>query len=573
MVNYLQEPDFNIIVDNNRELVLRSNVLHGLSSLSLSFDTNEDSSNFFERFFRISYNWGVEYFERQDISQLSSSMPGDIRFVVIELIFVKSGDPTFNSFMVTDSSFLPLPTLPILEKSVFSKYDIEYSKLITYAGFLIRKYISKAIMPKFILDAVTSDLLDFIQSVCIFYSLLKLQSDKLLGVKQERDIVIKYLESWNNFLCRDESIELLNRIKGSQFDEFRKRGTSIPFQKNIENNGVGNGEVLRLVCYDDCDDFSYGITNECWSLENTSPLYQGKTNYRVLNRFPNFIEGNIQNIRRERGSTGFIDLSNYSTAGANNVIDGDGNLVISSVPNGQTSGLDYDGNVDKLIPINPFWSYEITFKIIQRQPGKYLSFGVSSFDCENNPTTLNLLNPSFNNAEEDLFLQQYSFPKSNIEYFCRFIIYGYQRAIEDIQEIPDIGVGTNARFPTDASKIALRLFVDNSIGVTNDVSISDLTLNSIMPNFNSSGFIQSKNFFNIWLYNRNRRYGKVEIESILKQYFLTYNTELFLEYEDEITAKEKSEIEIPTRKSGVRLLETGDVRLTESSTFRLLEDN
>ena len=165
----------------------------------------------------------------------------------------------------------------------------------------------------------------------------------------------------------------------NRLHEISERGTNQMFKKKSEGANV-DGEWLRLICYDECDEFLFSLTENHligWNIGNSSPTITYLSNEAGLNK-------------SYEQTKDIIDLSKYPlvnpTFVSNSTDAGRETLRISGVLNGQ-SGIGYDGILlEKEILISPDIDYQILFDVNMKNLGNYLTFKVNAFDKEGNGT-------------------------------------------------------------------------------------------------------------------------------------------------------------------------------------------
>jgi hypothetical protein len=326
--------------------------------------------------------------------------------------------------------------------------------------------------------------------------------------------------------------------KENYYDEIRKRGTINCFLPKEDDEPL-DGEFLRLICKNTCDEFIFNLTRDekiGWNIGNSSPLYSGVSNQINFNK-------TLEN------SEDFLDLNKHSiqvNSGIAEIYDVDSKSVLrlkSSV--GGYCGISADLNnisnseFDKAITVSPELDYEITFQIRQDVSlEECISFGCLSFDSNNNLISLINIDDTNNNS---YFFTNKSIKRSDKYYKIRGIIYKVKVGPNPpmSNEVLYEGFGNNLRFKNkNVCKIIPIIIMDgrtNNPG-SSELLIWDYKVRPLVTGYSangldiaktghfSTGFIQSKNILLMYYKNNNQQLKNLEIEEKLRKYFLPYNS-------------------------------------------------
>lgn len=104
-------------------------------------------------------------------------------------------------------------------------------------------------------------------------------------------------------------------------------------------------------------------------------------------------------------------------------------------------------------------------------------------------------------------------------YFARYIIFGYQQALEPgVQPITSLSVGTNLIMEELTSKIIINLKCTNE-----ELRMWNFKVKPLRTQF-STGFVQGTNMLEIWRKNNNTKLIDDAVDKVANQLLLPYNT-------------------------------------------------
>lgn len=287
-----------------------------------------------------------------------------------------------------------------------------------------------------------------------FYQDIRLLSEFL----QERDLIV------NNFTQIDDMVYLMTYF----IDEIRQRGTRQIFKpKGTTYEGSSlikavDGEYLRLINYQVIDEFIANLNkNEHigWNLRNSSPCYKGLEGRLNCNKYYcDYIEDcELSQLSILSASLPYVSKvvdhtisdddpeesisasGSYSESYSLSESQRGGEIVLRLHPPGVGKSIGIGGSTGRIV-VNPNMDYEVIFRI--RTTGSTLptfTFGVNSFDLNNNPTNSFIINKP--GSVSNIFCKQSTLNKGQQYYFVRGILYNcntYREYIPDLSYNPGI---------------------------------------------------------------------------------------------------------------------------------------
>lgn len=443
------------------------------------------------------------------------------------------------------------------------------------------------------------DFLAFWKSSAQFFAYYVILARKYSQFYNNEELLLEYLRQRGLLICDDETFGNLTFLLHNYYSEIRKRGTIQIVEKysNIdtdesdsnsssESNTI-NGELLRSICLDDCDEFIFNFRKDeklGWCVGNSSPMYRGLSNMDGANKiwsvlfeatdylkYPLFGANKISSIvEGEEDASDSNSDAHINTGYA---------ILVSGLNNGETAGIGIDIN-DPLPPIgminhyainvDPNIDYEITFRIKASQANvNFLHAGLFAYDCDGN--SINSYNVTNLNISND-FIQNKYLNKSNKYYFFRGIIYSKNRFPDfdntreypikfivrnsttdfyiSIKQVPtgilisnaifwrqlttlevqslvstSWNTGNNLQFNEDTVKIIPFIKISNYVsGFTGNAYIDDIRIQPVSTNY-SMGFVQTNKWIDFWIKNNNQNYSYDDLKELFRKYLLPYDTE------------------------------------------------
>lgn len=282
-----------------------------------------------------------------------------------------------------------------------------------------------------------------------------------------------------------------------------------------------NGEFLRLICYDDCNEFIYlvrPIKNCGWNLNNSSPMYRGLSkiyNDSIIKAFENTFD--------------FKDLTNYQAlpGGIGTIVTQNISYLDKTFLNASTlrlttnKGFGFQGVADDIkysTLCSPDIDYEVSFWFKQNSTDASFSLKIQSSNCLNS-STQNLIDVKTGLVESFLIKDSTRVvSEANRWYFARFIIYNSSKTI-DVGKQPktSLAAGTNLIMNVATSRLYFKLLC-----TANTVDLWNFKVKPAKTN-NSQCFLDKANILNIFMKNNNKNLSISDVKKKAGRYLLPYN--------------------------------------------------
>lgn len=533
-------------------LIEATSIIVGLISLDSYTDilVGETTTRYFKKEFKYSLD-GINFTTYQNLTdanlQAISIQSTDTFFIYYRYTRIgtdSTGLLEFDSVTV-NGQFQEVSCGPIFNKSIFAEY-IKCETGLDWCINVFGKVYEKGIVPNYITrgeeqsTTVDRDYIDFWRTISCFFSIFVNYARVFESFKTQETMLFEFLKQRNLFNCRTTSQQDLLYILSNYYDEIRQRGT-IQIATESSTDKEVDGELLRLICYIHTDEFIFNLIKENkfgWNIDNASPLYRGMSDQISVNK-------------AYEDSTDIVNLSKYPLIEPSYIYrEHDwGNdkwvLEIKNVPLLGKSGISPDNpdfslvDFTKAIKVDPSLDYEITFWI--KQPIKddsdsdsesdwgswigsnsKISFRCYGFDINNNPITLQEISLGVNT---NTFFEGENLNQDGVYYFVRGIIFNKDETLRGATaEFLNIGFGQNLRFSSEeVVKIIPEIVLENPTTAVNNLYIWDVKVKPLATPF-STGFIQTNNFIEIWMKNRNEEKDRREIEEVQRRYLLPYNS-------------------------------------------------
>jgi len=599
-------------------LIIRTEVpIIGIVTL-LSFidDTNGEVVNkYFQKTFRYSVD-GINFSTYLPLTTAAIQgiviQPTDS--LVIEYVYQRTGLDNSGSLIwnsvTLDGEFIEVLCGEAYEKSMYSDYfGCNNICSLNWSINVLEKLYQKGILANYIERGSNSsneqdrDFIDFWRSVTHYFALFVCLARAFGEFYSDEGLLKCYLEQRNLFFCDDLDYQGLYYLMQNYYDEIRQRGTiqiikeknafgfindcldesqSVSLSQSTSSSSTSgseglkyiDGELLRLLCYDICDEFMFCLSKVeklGWNIGSSSPLYGGMSNQNCVNK----AYEDTQDIK---------DLNTYPliNGGRAAIITDDGKEVmhLANVPNGEVAGVG-DLDFSKAIKVDPQLDYEITFVAKQDYDVSHsdsnsdgftvgnLTFGCFAFNCFGALVSLQNINDQ---TDQDFFFQKVSLQRQDKYVYIRGMIFNYSkysvfsptsfykrgkivsldnvyyRVLKDtvlgitpgttsisftyFSPIPtneldstlknSLNIGQNLRFKDDINYIIPYIVLDNESGAGGELFVWDIKVKPVSTPY-SHGFIQQPNFIHIWMKNRNGRYSDEQIKQIMRKYLLPYD--------------------------------------------------
>lgn len=496
----------------------------------------ENSDRFFLKEFRYStdgFNWSQ--WKELTIINVAAVQVTPINTFYVEYKYSRKGT-LISGTLAFDNVELQgevqdIPCGKIFDQSVFAQLiNCHQLDVLQWCINVLEKLYSRGIVPNYIerskgastLDE-DADYLTFWRTVSCFFALFVIYARQFENISSNETLLLEYVLERGIFLCSNADTSSLNHFREYYYDEIRRRGTVLIAKPAGYGNLTVNGELLRLICWQDYDELIFALLEPQkigWNVGNSSPLYKG-------------IEDISMMVKGYELSRNVVDLDNYGLTNesyCNAMIDGDGGdrsvLTISDVPAGEISGI-----FEREMTINPYLDYEISFLIKQVDLDENLTVKILAKDFLGNSKLLRIYP---NGSLSNVCCERIQMLRNDIYYQVRFFIYGLWTNSQK-ESLPNIHQGNHLRI-TDTSIIKLipQIYLDNTLGVTSsgltmlwDVKFRPLRTPGIEENGKkgySLGFIHSNNFIEMYALNRNVLQENKKVEQIVRDYLIPYDS-------------------------------------------------
>jgi hypothetical protein len=356
-----------------------------------------------------------------------------------------------------------------LPNSIFKELYLFNPELSELSSVFTKKLFDVGIIPEYIERGQTNnprvddaDYIAFCKTLTDFFCIILLfTKKKISGFESELLELNRFMNQRGLYFNDSTDLQDLNYAKVNFFKEVAKRGTEFVF-KGKDDQEL-QGEFLRLIDNKQSDEFQFDLyynQTSAWCLGKTSPSFRG--NYLSKNTIKNLDkDGKMSNV-------GYYNTQTYQGDGIDTndnflsliLRDNYGNISGFNISNDFPFSV-YETELTKLIPVDSKIDYEITFKIKQNINVNNITFGVKTFDIEDNElTTKNV----FNEVDTKYFFELKKLNRIDTYYFVRGIIYNSSRELISNQQDAtlNVGFGTHLKMDVMTSKIAPVLYINNT---------------------------------------------------------------------------------------------------------------
>lgn len=425
--------------------------LIGLVALSSFIDdvVNETVSRLFSKSFRYSVdgiNWSA-------FAPLTNTNISNVQVQVNDTFYAEykyerigsdiTGELEFNS--VTLNGIFSTPANgPAYAASIFpSFFNFNNTCSIAWSVNVLEKLYNKGIIPNFIErnlsgdNTTDRDYIDFWRAITHYFALYVCLARQFQFYYQNRDLLLEYINQRGLIVCQDIDYIDLMYLMENFYDEIRQRGTRQIFEPKASDTSIQgskqvDGEYLRMICYDNRDEFIRNLNrNEHigWNIGNSSPMFKGLTGKLGVNKYYYDYEADIVDLQAQLSLTNtsypYISMHSDSNSESNSVsashsVTNDLDAIIIKRPPTLIHTLGIGGG-DGRIVINPNIDYEITFFIkCSSVPDVKFTFEVNAYDKNDNLISL-VRNDT--NTPSNIFLEKVLLNKADTYYFVRGILF------------------------------------------------------------------------------------------------------------------------------------------------------
>lgn len=452
-----------------------------------------------------------------------------------------------------------MPNGKIYQRSIFARYfDQDDAQAVAWADNVFTKLVEKGLVANYISRDNVEDYEAIYRPAALFFAYLVRLAREFAGFKDDQFLSSQYIDGRGVFVCGDESLDQLLYIIRNTLREFSKRGTVSSYR--LPDDNTPQGEILRLLCWDEFTFFKLGVSRPSHSSFNVggnSPLFRGCTGRYDLNIGYEDSENVYSLSSYPIYNPQYVSLDQYR---------GRECIHIQGVPWMDESGIK-GTNEDKRIVIDPNFNYEITFHVAQDITVENLTFGVIGFNRSGQQVGFHNI---VTGQGSNFFFETRRLNKPGSFYFIRGIIFNKDHELLSSSEGRlNIGFGNHLRFTEDVVSIVPVILMDNnpfddsdfesdtfdsdSVSFDTGDSGTDESGSWIDPSYDSNPsiylwnikvtpcstpysrcFLNNKTFIDVFVVNNSRRYSDLQINSIFRKYFIPYNTAFKIIYSGEV---------------------------------------
>ncbi len=537
---------FNDITAIGDVFIVKANTpMMGVQTISGYVDDvlGETGTRYFDREFRYSEN-GITYTDWDELTDLNLQDT----FVGVEAIFdiqyryTRAGTDTtgFLTFFSIDliGEIEEVENPKIFTDLYFNQFfNYNDDAVLRWALNVLDKLYQKGIVAKYLErdeeDGTDDD--DYIAlfgAVSHFFAILVRYAREFRDFTLNDILLLDYLKQKNVFLCDDMELADLQTMLANLYINFLERGTNEISKAIGEDGRVLDGELLRLLCKADTDEFLFALIEKektIWNVNNNSPLYKGTKSAINLTKAYEYTEDLEDLDNYPLLEDGFVTAYTDGSKETIRIFDVDptsGTLV---------SGIGDAENQDKLILIDPRMSYEITFQVKQAILGDYLHLKVNLYNEDEVLLTGSPISAT-TGVQTNLSIDSESLNKNDEYYFIRAILFN-QITEFDAKHVLDVGFGNHLILNSEGIKymsVELGSSIDSggSWDANNDLRIYDFKVRPLVENF-SNGFVMISNVLTSFIENNSEDTNQV-VENKIKRFLIPYNTTLKNQFLDEL---------------------------------------
>ncbi len=523
----------NKVRNEGNSIFIKSNPITGIIALTSFVDnaSGEYGQIYFTKKFRYTTN-GIIYSDWIDLSVqnvLGITVSSNDVFI-LELQYRRN--PVGEQSLAVSQATINVSNAGQTETNLF-KNSIFYTffgngdvEVLNWMINVLEKLFEKGLIPNYI-DRYNSenkpdDFIEFWGSVCKFFAYYVIYARKYQTFYNNQILLAEYLRERGLTVSPTNTLQQLQVMMAKYHREIARRGTVHIVDHTGLNAALFDGELLRLIQYNNYDEFLFNLNkteHHGWNIGNGSPLYRSVT---VHDNFNKFYEPQSEPA----------DIAKYPLVNSGNVsIVTDGNKKVLRLING--GGIDSSTNaVSAMIPVDEYMDYEFSFFVKKAGTGNDLTIGFKAFDKDHNPVDLV--------SRKDATTKNYYLLNKDLS--VRYDKYVYFRAflynkLKPFNEADDLNIKL-------ADNVHFVIPVIRTAGTeTRLYNIRFLPM--ALPY--SKGFIQVNNFIDAFVKNNNKELNIRDVKHFIKKYLIPYSSHIRL---------------IETDKAGDYTLEEGIISST-----------
>ena len=423
--------------------------------------------------FRFSVNGGLTFSPFMDLTDINvqSIEVNEKDSFIVDISYQRfgtdaTGELAFNS--VTLLGQFQGQRYPIYDSTIFKGlFEVVDVNVLGWAINVLEKLYQRGLLPDYVdrnregID--DADFITFWYSVTHLFAILVYWMRSFENIPANKLLLIQFLENFDITLPFDENLTDLGAIYTQRVDEYRRRGTQRMTTPGTDPDEDVDGELLRLIGWEDGDFFLFALTEASefgWCIGVSSPTWTGTygiTNLIIGFEFTESVE----------------DLTAYPTLGGANVdIFEDPAIGINVMrvagyagvtglygfrPNPTTSEL------DRLFPIDPALNYEISFRV-KKIGSDPIDLRFEAFAYDASRTRVNMI--PINGSAADV--NSFQFPVAAQTVLVQDIYYRYNAIVYGSGEpnntdfVGNITGYRGLRLPANARFLSFGVYVDGT---------------------------------------------------------------------------------------------------------------
>lgn len=491
----------------------------GIITLSDFVDTTigESQTTYFYKEFRYSLD-GVSYSNWAELTNPNlSAVTVEARdTLILEYRYRRVGNDNVDlmfSDVTINGDYDPIINNSTFNNSIFARFMTQDDpEVLGWAINVLEKLYRQGIVPEFIDRGKSSnpdddkDYVDFWRTVTTFFAYIVVYARRFMDLNNEVTLR-EFLKQRGCFGSGNEDLPTLKYIRDNFYREITLRGTMGMVRKVKTDSRPVYGELLRVIDFVPTDEFIFALLEPRftgWNVNLTSPCWGGLNPQPMLNK-------------SWEDTVDVVDLTKYPTTG--NVSIDSGRMNIDAV----NSGISYDADVNKLIPVSPNINYAISFKLVASDVTT-VNFGI---DCFNSDLNASKLYDVYAGSETSSFVASFTVPSSMYgkELNVCGIVYNKDKvnfADRDIDTLLKIGTGRHLRFSDDSAYICPRILF-TSPATSPTTKIYDIKVVPYNTVFYEGSVLEGGMQLKMYAANNNKQLTDTDLKYLLRRYFINYN--------------------------------------------------
>lgn len=507
-------------------------------------------TRFFTKEFKYSTN-GITYSDWLELSDavLQNTFIAETDIFAIQYRYTRVGTDTTGILTFISISLLgeivEVPNPKIFTDLYFNKFfNYNDSSVLNWSLNVLDKLYKRGIIANYmdrgeVTNEEDDDYLALFGALTHFFAILVRYAREFRDFTLNESLLFEYLKQKNIFLCDDISLSDLQDILSNLYLNFLERGTNVITKATGVDGRTFDGELLRLLCKDDLDEFLFGLIETektIWNINNNSPLYKGtKAAVNLIKAYE--FEQDVQVlVNYPLIESSYITKYTDTPKEVIRILNAAGTVV---------SGIGDAENQSKLILIDSRVSYEITFQVEQAILGDYLHLKVNLYDKDEVLLTDSPIS-AIDGSLTSLAIDDESLNKNDEYYLIRVILFN-NIAVFDAKHSLDIGFGNHLILNnSDAKYMSIELgsniVAAGSWDANNDLRIWDFKVRPLVENY-PNGFVMISSIITSFIENNSEETNQA-VENKIKRFLLPYSTTLKNQFLDELYTQSGTPLQI-----------------------------